>query len=219
MSEHRHEVGRSSLWGKVFAAGYDRLMASSEKAGLIAHREALVPRASGRVIEIGGGTGANLPYYGEAVTELVLTEPEEPMAKRLERNVAARGIPARVTREPAENLSREQDGSFDFAVSTLVLCTVEDQARALGEVHRLLKPGGQLLFMEHVRAGEGQRLGRWQDRFNFIQLRLAHGCNCNRNTVRGIEQAGFTVSELEETTFPKGPPVVRPLVVGVAQRA
>src|SRR5436305_15282973 len=88
MSEHRNDVGRSSLWGRIFAAGYDRLMSGSEKAGLRAHRKALVPRASGRVIEIGGGTGANQRYYGEAVTELVLNEPEDPMARRQARHVA-----------------------------------------------------------------------------------------------------------------------------------
>jgi ubiquinone/menaquinone biosynthesis C-methylase UbiE len=93
-----------SLWGQVFAAGYDRLMAGPEKAVLRGRREALVSRVTGHVLEVGGGTGANLAFYGAGVEKLVITEPEEPMARRLERKLAGYSLPARVVRAPAEEL-------------------------------------------------------------------------------------------------------------------
>jgi ubiquinone/menaquinone biosynthesis C-methylase UbiE len=139
------------------------------------------------------------------------------MALRLERKLGDHSLPARVVRAPAEELPFE-DGSFDFAVSTLVLCTVDDPARALAEIHRLLKPGGQLLFVEHVRSDE-PRLARWQDRLNGLQLRLGHGCNCNRRTLESIKAAGFSIPQLDHEKLPKAPPFVRPLIVGAAERA
>ena len=204
-----------SLRGRVFAATYDRLMAGSEKAGLGGHRKRLLDGVRGRVLEIGGGTGANLPFYGEGVEELVLTEPEEPMARRLERKASEYSLPTRIVRAPAEELPVE-DASFDFVVSTLVLCTVKDPARALGEIRRALKPGGQLLFLEHVRSDDA-RLARWQDRLDWLQNRGPHGCHCNRRTVENIERAGFSIARLEHARFPKAPPIVRPLVIGAAE--
>src|SRR4051812_18676608 len=121
-----------SLWARVFAAGYDTFMKGPEEATLRAHRKALLGPLHGRVLEIGGGTGANLAYYPAAVDEVVVTEPEEPMARRLERKLGDQSLHARVVHAPAEALPFE-DASFDFVVSTLVLCTVEDPARALGE--------------------------------------------------------------------------------------
>ena len=203
-----------SLSSRFFAAIYDTVLAGTEKAGLGAHRKTLLSTAAGRVIEIGAGTGANLPFYSDAVSDLVVCEPAEPMARRLERKLASFGRPVRVVRAPAENLPVES-GSFDVAVSTLVLCTVGDPQRALAELHRVLKPGGRLLFIEHVRAEE-PRLARWQDRLNFLNKRIAQGCNCNRNTLAEIAAAGFTVTNLDRDRLRKVPPIVRPLVVGVA---
>ena len=205
-----------SVWGRVFAAMYDPIMARAEKAGLAEHRRTLLAQAHGRVLEIGGGTGANLPFYGSGIEELVLTEPEEPMARRLERKLAASGVNARVVRAPAEALPFE-DGAFDVVVSTLVLCTVSDQPKSLAEIHRVLKPGGRLLFLEHVRSDDA-KLARWQDRFCGLNRAFAHGCNCNRNTLTGIGGAGFDVEDVEHHRFPKAPPIVRPLIVGVAAR-
>jgi ubiquinone/menaquinone biosynthesis C-methylase UbiE len=204
-----------SLWGRVFAAGYDRFMAGPEKAVLRGHREALVVRVRGSVLEVGGGTGANLPFYGVGVEELVITEPEEPMAHRLERKLASYSLPARVVRAPAEELPFEEQ-SFDFVVSTLVLCTVDDPARALGEIHRVLRPSGQLVFLEHVRSAD-PRLARWQDRLHGVQVRVGHGCHCNRRTLENIERASFSIAELERDRLRKAPPIVRPLIAGVAR--
>jgi ubiquinone/menaquinone biosynthesis C-methylase UbiE len=204
-----------SLWGKIFAAGYDRIMAGTEKATLGPRRGTLIPQASGRVLEIGGGTGANLPYYGPAVESLTITEPERPMMRRLEGKLGEHAADAAAVQAPAERLPFE-DSSFDFAVSTLVLCTVEDQPRALRELHRVLRPGGRLLFIEHVRSDE-PRLARWQDRLNGLQQRIGHGCNCNRTTLDAIAAAGFSIVQAEDDVLRKAPPIVRPLVVGVAQ--
>ncbi len=205
-----------SLWGRLFAAGYDTLMAGSEKAGLSEHRAKLLAEARGRVLEIGAGTGANLRFYGPDVDEVVVAEPEQPMARRLERKLASSPRPARLVHAPAERLPFE-DASFDTVVSTLVLCTVEDPAAAFAEIRRVLKPGGRLLFLEHVRSDD-PKLARWQDRLNGVQKRIGHGCNCNRDTVAGLREAGFTVGDLVQERFPKAPPIVRPLVVGTASR-
>src|SRR5436309_2445587 len=128
-----------SLWGKIFAAGYDHFMEATEKATLRAYRRDMIGRADGRVLEIGGGTGANLPFYGPGIESLTITEPEPPMIRRLQRNLRERAPAAKLLRASAEDLPFE-DESFDVAVSTLVLCTVEDQPRALRELHRVLKP-------------------------------------------------------------------------------
>jgi ubiquinone/menaquinone biosynthesis C-methylase UbiE len=202
-----------SVWGRMFAAGYDHIMSGPEKATLRMHRKALIPQAQGRVLEIGGGTGANLPYY-DRVETLTLTEPERPMLHRLERRLREQSPAATLLRAPAEDLPFEDD-SFDVAVSTLVLCTVDDQPRAIRELRRVLKPGGRLLFIEHVRADD-QRLARWQDRLNGLQTRLGHGCNCNRPTIETITAAGFKITTLERDMLRKAPPIVRPLVVGIA---
>jgi ubiquinone/menaquinone biosynthesis C-methylase UbiE len=203
-----------SIWGSIFAAGYDRFMSASEKATLRTHRETLIPRATGRVLEIGGGTGANLPFY-TGVETVTVTEPEKPMVRRLERRLRDISPGSLLVRAPAEELPFE-DGTFDSAVSTLVLCTVDDQRRAVRELRRVLKSGGQLLFIEHVRADD-PRVARWQDRLNGLQTRVAHGCNCNRPTVETIAAAGFEIISLEHDVLTKAPPIVRPLVVGIAQ--
>ncbi len=208
-----------SMWGRIFAAMYDRIMSGAEQRGLAAHRRALLADAGGDVLEIGGGTGANLPFYRDHVRTLTLIEPEAPMARRLQRRLAdgPPGTPAdtRLVQAPAERLPFD-DESFDTVVSTLVLCTVDDQPQALRELRRVLRPGGRLLFMEHVRAEEGERLARWQDRMRPIGVRMAHGCRCNRRTVDGIRSAGFEVVDLERDEMKRVPPFVRPLVVGAA---
>ena len=204
------------VWGRIFAASYDHMLAKTEKAGLAAHREALLAGATGDVLEIGGGTGANLPFYTGAVRTLTITEPEKPMARRLEKHIQQAKPEAKLLRAPAEDLPFN-DGSFDVVVSTLVLCTVDDQPRALRQVRRVLRPGGKLLFIEHVRSEEA-KLARWQDRLLPLNVRLMHGCHCNRPTLDGIRAAGFEVTQLDHGTITHAPPFVRPLIVGVAER-
>jgi ubiquinone/menaquinone biosynthesis C-methylase UbiE len=203
-----------SLWGRVFAAGYDRALAGSERAGLAERRRNLLAGATGRVVEIGAGTGLNLPHYPRSLDEIVFAEPEEPMARRLEGKLAQTGRPGEVVRAAAEELPFE-DGSFDTAVCTLVLCTVSDPTRALAEIARVLRPGGQLLFLEHVRA-DSPRLARWQDRLSGLWRRIGHGCNCNRETAALIAQSPLSLDRVEQSEIPKAPPIVRPMIVGRA---
>jgi ubiquinone/menaquinone biosynthesis C-methylase UbiE len=151
-----------SLWGGIFAAMYDRFTAESERDTFAAHRATLLAGATGDVLEIGGGTGADLPYYGGDVDSLTITEPGQPMAKRLQQRINSARPEAKRLRAPAEDLPFDDD-SFDVAVSTLVLCTVDGQPRALRELRRVLTPGGRLLFIEHVRS-EDPKTARTQDR-------------------------------------------------------
>ena len=204
-----------SIWGRLFAAGYDKFMAKSERECFVGYRQTLLKGASGDVLEIGGGTGANLAFYNGSVRTLTVTEPEKPMAKRLERRLAERRPDAKLLRAPAEDLPFE-DNSFDVAVSTLVLCTVDDQPRALNELRRVLRPGGKLLFIEHVRSDDA-KVAKLQDRLLPLNVRLIHGCHCNRPTVDAIRRAGFEVTDIVNDTIPHAPKFVRPLVVGTAR--
>jgi SAM-dependent methyltransferase len=206
-------VGDMSLRAKFFALTYDRQMTKTENAGLRALRERLLAGASGDVLEIGGGTGANLPCYGPAVGSLTITEPQPSMLLRLERNVRARRPDTRVLRAPAEDLPFD-DHTFDLAVSTLVLCGVDDQPRSLRELRRVLRPGGRLLFIEHVRSAD-PGTARLQDRMNWLN-RLIVCCDCNRPTLDTIFAAGFTMAQVEHTALPKAPPFVRPAILGSA---
>jgi ubiquinone/menaquinone biosynthesis C-methylase UbiE len=200
-------------WDRVFAAIYDRLQRRSEKQMMGRCRSELVAKARGRTLEIGAGTGANIPYYPEAVEELILAEPFEPMRRRLEVKLGESGKRARTLDAPAEALPLE-DGSVDTVVSTLVLCTVDFPDRAMAEIARVLRPGGQLLFIEHVRS-DSPRLARWQDRLETPWRHFAAGCRCNRDTVSSLAEAGFS-TEHEDVRWKGSPPIVSPLVIGSA---
>jgi SAM-dependent methyltransferase len=178
----------------VFAAVYDRLMEPAERAGLAARRRRLLAGASGHVLELGGGTGANLPHYPEAVEQLVVLEPDGAMRERLLAKVPTASVPVEVHEVGIEDASFG-DGSFDTVVSAATLCTVADLGVALVAVHRLLAPGGRLLFLEHVRApglqGVAQRVSA------PVWIRLAAGCHPDRDTVAAMRANGFVVTELD----------------------
>jgi ubiquinone/menaquinone biosynthesis C-methylase UbiE len=198
------------------AALYDRLMAGSERAGLAEMRDETLAQASGRTLEIGGGTGLNLARYPAEIESLTVTEPDPYMAKRLRAKLAAEPPPfaVEVVEAGAERLPFD-DGSFDTIVSTLVFCTVQDPDAAAAEVRRLLAPGGRLLLLEHVRSAEDGRLARWQDRLERPWGWFSGGCHPNRDTAATLRRAGFDV-ELSDEEFPKGPPLVKPMVRGSA---
>jgi ubiquinone/menaquinone biosynthesis C-methylase UbiE len=205
-----------SIRESLFATIYDRQSAKAEEAGLRAMRRRLLADAAGQVLEIGAGTGSNLTCYGPEVESLTVTEPSMPMVRRLERKVSDRGVTAKVLRAPAEDLPFDND-AFDVAVSTLVLCGVDDQPRAVRELRRVLRPGGKLLFLEHVRSDDPAR-ARLQDRMNWLNRALVM-CDCNRPTLGTIRQAGFTVTSLEHTALPKAPKFVSPAILGVAAKS
>jgi ubiquinone/menaquinone biosynthesis C-methylase UbiE len=206
-----------ATWGRAFAAVYDRGLKSTEEAGLREMRRQILAGAKGRTIDLGAGTGVNIELFPEQVSELVLAEPDPHMLKQLRPKLAASGVDASAIEARAENLPFEDD-SFDTAVFTLVLCTVPDPEAALAEAARVLKPGGKLLFVEHVRV-EDPGLARWQDRLEKPWRFLADGCHCNRDTVSLIEAAPFTLEQLERDELPKSPPIVKPLARGSATLA
>lgn len=203
-----------ATWGRGFAALYDRMIGATEDAGLREMRREVLAGASGRTIDLGAGTCANIGLFPPPVTELVFAEPDPHMAKKLRPKLAESGQEAELVEAPAESLPFE-DSSFDTVVFTLVLCTVPDPAAALAEAARVLRPGGRLLFVEHVRA-EDAGLARWQDRLERPWRFLADGCHCNRDTVAAIEASPLTLERVERGRMPKAPPLVRPLVRGSA---
>jgi ubiquinone/menaquinone biosynthesis C-methylase UbiE len=204
------------LRSRLYALTYDRLMAGSEQAGLSEIRSRLLAEAGGDVLEIGGGTGRDLDHYPGAVGTLTMTEPDISMLRRLERAADRAGAEVTVLRAPAEDLPFD-DATFDTVVSTLVLCGVDDQPRAVREIRRVLKPDGRLFFVEHVRS-EDEDLARRQDRINWLH-RLFAGCDCNRPTLRTLERGGFAIGEVVHREFPKAPSFARPMIVGRATRA
>lgn len=204
-----------ATYGRLFARIYDRALASAERGEQGERRAALVARAEGRTLELGAGTGLNLPHYGEEVGELVLTEPFGPMAAQLRTHLAEQGREAEVIEAPAERLPLEDD-SFDTVVCTLVLCTVDDQAATLAEAERVLRPGGTLLAFEHVRA-QSPRLARAQDILHGPWYAIGHGCHCNRDTVAALERSALELESLERFELPTSPPIVRPMIAATAR--
>jgi ubiquinone/menaquinone biosynthesis C-methylase UbiE len=204
------------LWTRAFAGLYDPVLWMGELVGMRARRRELLRHARGRTVELGSGTGLNLPHYPDDLDELILTEPIAAMTARLERKLRRSGRSARVLNAPAERLPFD-DGSIDTVVSTLVLCTVDSPALALREIARVLRPDGQLLFIEHVRS-ESPRLAAWQDRLAGPWQRFAEGCRCNRATVELIEAGDLEIDQLHEASWRGMPGIVKPLVAGRARR-
>lgn len=201
----------------IFAAIYDRVMSKSEVACIAAWRAELLSELSGDVLEVGAGTGHNLPYYPAGIARLVLTEPDPHMRARLQRKLRARAINAQLSDAQAERLPLP-DASFDAVVTTLVLCSVVAPNRALAEIHRVLKPGGQLIFIEHVAAHDNPGRLRWQQRIEPAWKHIAGGCHVTRRTDLAIEDAGFVIERLERQSIRKAMPHVRPSIRGVARR-
>ena len=191
---------------------YDLAGRRAEEGELGRMRASLVAELGGDVLEVGAGTGLNLPHY-ERAAKVVAVEPDPSMARRLRRRAADSSIPVEVVSSSAESLPFA-DESFDTAVITFVLCSVADPADALAEVRRVLKPGGRLIVLEHVR-GEG-RLARWQDRLTPIHRRVAGNCHLNRDTRSAVAAAGFDASDLHPTRIPGSHPFVRSGLQGVA---
>lgn len=199
---------------RLFAFFYAHMAPRAEGDGTGERRHSLLAGIRGRVLELGAGTGLNLPHYPEEVSEVVAIEPDPFMLKRLVRAAVFTSVPVRVERAVAEALPLP-DASVDAVVSTLVLCSVRDPAASLAEVRRVLRPEGRLLFYEHVRS-EDLAFARRQDRWERPWGAVGAGCHPNRDTVARIEASGFELEELERVDVP-GTWLARPHAMGVAR--
>jgi ubiquinone/menaquinone biosynthesis C-methylase UbiE len=203
-----------------FARMYVRSAKAAEQRGATEHRRRLLAGLRGTVVEIGAGHGLNFPHYPPEVTEVIAVEPERTLRGQAEAAARDAPVPIRVLEGEADALPLA-DGSADAAVASLVLCSVPDQQRALGEVRRVLRPGGQLRFYEHVIAhGQPTRLLLQVIDHSGIWPAIAGGCHPARDTTAAIGQAGFEIDELERFGFSAGPLQPRiPHILGSAHVA
>lgn len=165
------------------------------RADVTEYRRWIIPRAEGRVLEIGVGSGLNLPLYGDRVREVVGIDPHETLNRMAVRRLRDACVPVVLVRGSAEDLPFA-NASFDTAVMTWTLCSIPDGRRALDEVRRVLRPGGQLLYIEHGRAPD-PGVARWQDRITPLWKRCAGGCHLNRPINRMIREQGFSLMDAE----------------------
>jgi ubiquinone/menaquinone biosynthesis C-methylase UbiE len=195
---------------------YDCIMRDAEEKGLRDWRQQLLHDISGDVLELGCGTGANLEFYPETVKRLVLAEPSAPMRKKVQAKILRdKQLTVQLLHDHAEQLSLPA-ASFDAVVCTLVLCSVKNLEKTLAEIHRVLKPSGQLFFIEHVAASHHTKRYIWQCRFAFLWQLIAGGCHITRHTEDAIIQAGFKVITIERQSMRGVPKIVRPSIRGVA---
>lgn len=181
------------LYGRhIFPRLMDHVMSGAEFQQL---RMELLESAGGQVLEIGLGTGLNLPHYPNTVSRLCAVDPFPLLPDRLAARSEAVPFPIEISRISAEHLPHD-DRTFDCVVSTWTLCTIPDPVQALREVRRVLKPDGTFLFLEHGRSDEA-RIAAWQDRLNQLQRVIGCGCNLNRKIDQLIEQAGLTIRQLD----------------------
>ena len=201
--------------GWFMAKLYDRSMAEAERACLRSWRAALLAEASGVTLDIGAGTGANIEHFSDAVTRLVLAEPDRHMRAKLQARLSGRD--AELITSSAENIELP-NASCDTVSCMLVLCSVSDPSASLRELHRVLKPGGKLLFIEHVAAHDRPDRLRWQRRIEPIWKLVAAGCHLTRDTAQAIEENGFEMQQIDRASIRKAMPLVRPSVRGIAIR-
>jgi SAM-dependent methyltransferase len=202
----------------LFARLYPRVEASCAKIGGDAHREELLAGARGRVLELGAGHGANFAHYPGSVTEVVAVEPEPSLRARAVAAGASARVPVSVRAGVAEHLDLA-DASFDVAVASLVLCSVRNPVQALAELRRVLRPGGELRYYEHVR-GDTPGTVRFQKYADVFWPYLAAGCHVSRPTGEWIARSGFTVRRERRFHFPpsKMPNPSAPHIIGLAVR-
>jgi ubiquinone/menaquinone biosynthesis C-methylase UbiE len=183
---------------------------------LVPYRERVVSQAEGRVLEIGIGSGLNLPFYTSAVTSFIGLEPSPKLLSMAKHQGDEPGSARRELVEASAESIPLEDGSVDTVVSTWTLCTIPDVQRALNEMKRVMKSTGRLLFVEHGRSPDAP-VRRWQDRLNPIWRAIAGGCNLNRPIVQLVEQAGFRIEHVD-TGYGKGPRPMTFMYEGVARK-
>ncbi len=202
------------LTKRLGAALYDFVMRKPEQAGLQTWRRELLEQAGSVVLEIGAGTGANLANYPEQVERLIALEPNPAMAERMDLEQFSGRGEVEVLQGFVGDIPLE-DNSVDTVVTTLVLCSVPDVAAGLAELRRVLRPGGELLFLEHV-ASPDENLRKWQDRVDPLWYGLNGDCHLNRRTAEDIEAAGFEIVKCSRSRMPKAPALLAPTICGVA---
>jgi ubiquinone/menaquinone biosynthesis C-methylase UbiE len=203
---------------RLFAMWYPIVMSVAENAGQREVRAELIGQASGRTLEIGAGSGYNLPHYTSAVTELVISEPSEHMLGHLRTRLTEHPPPVgsvELVQTGAEQLPFDDD-SFDTVAAAFVHCTIPDPPAALREIARVLKPGGRYLFFEHVRSPDSRVLARFQDLVETPHTWIAAGCHPNRHTERLLAESPLTVDKIIHDRMPRSPATVRPTIRGVA---
>ncbi|MEU2669239.1 methyltransferase domain-containing protein [Streptomyces sp. NPDC007164] len=204
----------------VFARFYARMSVVAEtRAGLAAVRSDLLAGLSGRVIEIGAGNGLNFAHYPPAVSEVVAIEPERSLRRLAVRSALRAGLPVDVVPGAAEALPVKSE-AFDGAVASLVLCSVRNVERSLAEIVRVLRPGGELRFFEHVRADDRAMAATQRVLDRTVWPLLTGGCHTGRDTLAAIERAGFVVETYRRVRMPEcGIRLpVSTCVLGVARR-
>lgn len=197
---------------------YPRFRKAAREHGEDRYRERLLDGVTGRVLELGCGDGAHFPLYPEAVTQLVAVEPEESLRRRAEDAAADARCPTRIVAGFAEALPAD-DGEFDAAVAALVLCSVDDQRTALAELMRVIRPGGELRFFEHVRSDATLHAAA-QLAIQPAWSRLGGGCHLARDTEQAIRDAGFEIDRVERFEFAPGflQKLAGPHILGLARR-
>ncbi|MGW5051419.1 class I SAM-dependent methyltransferase [Actinokineospora sp. NPDC004072] len=178
---------------------YERISREAERRGTTGHRDRALAGLSGRVIEIGAGNGLNFGHYPDTVTEVVAVEPEDRLRALAEQAAEQAPVPVRVVAGHANALPVE-DNSLDAAVASLVLCSVPDVGGALAEIRRVLRPGGELRFFEHVRSDKPW-WGLLQDAITPLWSRAGGGCHPNRDTAAAIRAAGFEIERLDRFSY------------------
>lgn len=178
-------------------------------------RQALAP-ARGATLEVGFGTGLNLPYYPAAVSELTVIDSENMLRERVAKRIAACPLPVTRMQLDAQGRLPFADHTFDSVVTTLTLCSIDDVAAALAELRRVLKPDGQLIFFEHGRSDDAA-VARRQDRFNPLQRLIGGGCNMNRPIDELIRAGGFEIVQLDRFLLPQTPRLLAEMYRGTAR--
>ncbi len=199
----------------ISALFYDKLLAPAEEACLREWRRDLLKNTCGDVLEIGAGTGSNLDFYPDTLLTLVLSEPDRHMRRQMEKKITTSKYDVSITAGTAENIEAENE-SYDFVITSLVCCSVTHLDAALLEIKRVLRPGGSLIFLEHVAATEGTKRRRWQNLINPFWRKLAGNCHLNRETESAILTAGFEILEIERESMRKAISLVRPTIRGIA---
>lgn len=205
----------------LMASIYDRFLAASEEHGVRAWRQALLELASGESLEVGAGTGLNLPLYAsQGISALTLLEPDAHMRQKLAQRIAQTQAPYPISvSEGSLDALPFEDARFETVICTLVLCSVPSQARALAEIWRVLKPGGKLLYLEHIAATDNPSRYRLQRLVEPGWRCVAGNCHLTRHTKEALIQAGFTLEDCQHQSMPKAMPFLRPTIRGAALKA